>query len=170
MSSNVSAPTSMWTLEEQEMLRDAFQEHSPDDGGRLKHAQLAKLFVAVGSDPDADERVQALLQNGDGANFDEFLAMMTQLAEQDDVLTRDELLRAFRFFDRENKGFIPDAELRNVLRFLGDRMSAQEAEELVYLSPGHGCIEYERCVDMVLGARDGAEPAAAGDRGGGQGQ
>ena len=112
-----------WTDEEQEQLRAAFNEHEPGTNGRINRSKLDELLVYVGQEPASDAALQELLRaHEDGANFDEFMDLMTQRAQQDDELSRGELLKAFEFFDKERKGFIPDAELRNVLRFLGNKV------------------------------------------------
>ena len=169
----------MWSATELRDLEEAFSHHDADSDGRLTPAEHRRLLVYVGQDPDGDAALKQSLTvldslrdtaaEGEGVVFAEFLDVLTQRAEQDTAALaalggggsrlspREALLAAFRVFDRENKGYIPDAELRNVLRFLGDKLTAQEAEELIYLSPGVGRIEYHKFVDMLLGEDAGAE-------------
>lgn len=164
-----------WSASELADLEEAFGHHDADDDGRLTLDELRRLLVYVGQDPAGDDALRKSLvildslQGGGGAEgavaFPEFLDVLTQRAEADEASSREQLLAAFRVFDRENKGFIPDAELRNVLRFLGDKLSAQEAEELVYLSPGVGHIDYHKFVDMMLGhTAGGADDGGAGNK------
>ena len=115
--------STLWTEEEREQLNAAFNEHNPGTDGRISRSKLDELLVYVGQEPTSDAALQELLvAYHDGANFDEFMDLMTKRAAQDDALSREELLNAFEFFDKERKGFIPDAELRNVLRFLGNKV------------------------------------------------
>ena len=39
------------------------------------------------------------------------------------------------------------------------QLSAQEAEELIYLSPGTGCLDYHKFIEQLLGPADAGAQA-----------
>ena len=54
---------------------------------------------------------------------------MAKRTKDSDML--DRALEAFRVFDRQNKGFLPMGELKNILMNIGEKMSPGEVEELL---------------------------------------
>ena len=60
-------------------------------------------------------------------------------------MTEEEMREAFRVFDKDEKGNIPEAEMRNVLTSLGENLTDEEIEELILAGDvdGDGCFNYE---------------------------
>ena len=76
-------------------------------------------------------------------DFDEFLLLM-----KDKFITSDpkeELKRAFKVFDRNNDGYITPKELYKVLTMMGEKMTMEEANEMIKEADvtGNGKIDYE---------------------------
>jgi len=88
---------------------------------------------ALGFEPKKEEIKKMILdvdKDGSGQiEFDEFLGMMTsKMGERD---SREEILKAFRLFDANNKGKIDLDDLRRVARELGEAMSDEELREMI---------------------------------------
>lgn len=66
----------------------------------------------------------------------EFLNLMSQTVKETD--TEQELINAFRVFDKDNSGTISTDELRNVLRSLGENLTDDELEEMIKLADKNG--------------------------------
>jgi len=66
--------------------------------------------------------------------------------------TKDEVIEAFRVFDKNGEGWISVDELRQVLNELGELMSDHEVEELLAEADFHnnGTIYYEQFVNMLF--------------------
>ncbi|KAI6223632.1 EF-hand-5 domain-containing protein [Aphelenchoides fujianensis] len=62
-------------------------------------------------------------------DFGEFLGLMDRRLHETEE--RDEMREVFRLFDKDNDGFISPAELRHVMLALGEKMSVEEAQEMV---------------------------------------
>lgn len=79
-------------------------------------------------------------------DFDEFVAVMADFMPQDES---EQLRQAFAMIDNDGSGKISSAELKNVLRSLGDKhISNDEIEEIIREIDldGDGQIDYEgRC-------------------------
>jgi calmodulin len=81
--------------------------------------------------------------DGSGSiEFPEFLLLMALHTNQD--MTEEEMREAFRVFDKDADGNIPEAELRNILASLGEDVTEEEIEELILAGDvdGDGGINY----------------------------
>jgi len=68
------------------------------------------------------------------------------------VNTREEVIEAFRVFDKQGRGYVTAGEIREALTELGDFMDANEVEELIYEADfnGDGNIRYEDFVNLLF--------------------
>ena len=67
---------------------------------------------------------------GDGCiDFPEFLDVMTR--DMHDPDTENELMEAFKVFDKDGNGFITAVQLRYAMENIGDRVTAEEVDELI---------------------------------------
>ena len=75
-------------------------------------------------------------------DFEEFVQMMQVKLQEVDV--QEEIIEAFRVFDKERTGFIPRTELKTILVSMGETMTDEEAEDLLQEAPANpeGNIDY----------------------------
>jgi calmodulin len=59
-------------------------------------------------------------------DFPEFISLMARKAK--DVDAEEELLEAFRIFDKQNSGVISATELKHVVKSMGEPLTEEEAE------------------------------------------
>merc|ERR1712061_861832 len=69
-----------------------------------------------------------------------------------DTDTEEELIEAFKVFDRDGNGFISAAELRHVMTNLGEKLTDEEVDEMIREADvdGDGQINYEEFVKMMM--------------------
>ena len=67
---------------------------------------------------------------GGNINFQEFVALMEKKI-LNDQRTEEELVDAFKVFDREGNGFVNADELRSLLQNMGEKLTADELEMCV---------------------------------------
>merc|ERR1739845_21182 len=89
--------------------------------------------------------------DGNGTiDFPEFLSLMAHKMKDTD--TEEELIEAFKVFDRDANGFISAAELRHVMTNLGEKLTGEEVDEMIREADvdGDGQINYEEFVKMMM--------------------
>ena len=89
--------------------------------------------------------------NSDGKiELDEFMTLMAR--NSPDTQTEDEVINAFRVFDKEGNGLIATAELKHIMMTIGDRMTEEEADEMIHEADidDDGVINYEEFVRMMM--------------------
>ena len=62
-----------------------------------------------------------------------------------EVDVENDIREAFKVFDKENKGYITASELRHIMTNLGEKLSDDEADEMLMEADrdGDGQIDYE---------------------------
>jgi len=83
-------------------------------------------------------------------DFPEFLSLMSRKMRDTD--TEEEMVEAFKVFDKEGNGFISAAELRHVMSNLGEKITDEEMDEMVREADvdSDGNINYEEFVKMMM--------------------
>lgn len=73
------------------------------------------------------------------------------LAGKRDRDTVDEIMEAFRIFDKDGNGYISIPELRNIYCNMGEKFSDEEFEDMrKSIDDGSGMVAYEDFVKMIL--------------------
>ncbi|WAR18957.1 CALM-like protein [Mya arenaria] len=100
----------------------------------------------------ADQLTNERIAGNGTIEFPEFLTLMARRMK--DTESEEEILEAFRVFDKNGDGFIRRAlirnvnisvELRNVLTNLGEKLTEEEAQEMIKEADidGDGLVSYE---------------------------
>ncbi|KAK0724334.1 hypothetical protein B0H67DRAFT_598011 [Lasiosphaeris hirsuta] len=134
------------TKDQVQQFKEVFDVFDKDNTGDITAEELGAVMKELGLNPSEAE-LQDLVNeadvNKDGVIcFDEFLNLMSQTVKETD--TEQELLNAFKVFDKDGSGTISTEELRNVLRSLGENLTDAELDEMIKLADqnGDGQIDY----------------------------
>ena len=140
--------------EQRKELQDVFDQFDKDKDGKISGLELGNAMMSMGQNPTEEEINEMMREvdlNQDGKiDFDEFMILMTRSSP--DTQTEEEVINAFRVFDKEGNGLIASSELKHIMMTIGDKMTEEEAEEMVNEADidEDGMINYEEFVRMMM--------------------
>ncbi|KAI9295190.1 calcium ion binding, calmodulin [Neoconidiobolus thromboides FSU 785] len=143
-----------FTPQEIEDIREAFGYYDRDRDGFISVQDLGTVMRSLGqtpSDNDVQNLISQLNQSNGLINFEQLVAIMEE--NKKNTSTEEQIMDAFKVFDKEGKGLIPTQELKHVLTSLGEKLSDQEAEDMISEADrdNSGFIDYSAFVSMLLG-------------------
>ncbi|KAK4184086.1 hypothetical protein QBC35DRAFT_442116 [Podospora australis] len=148
------APTlSGFTPDQIAQYKDVFEIFDKDGTGDITAQELGDVMRELGLNPSKEELEDIVNEadlNKDGViSFEEFLALMSQGVKETD--TEQELINAFKVFDKDGSGTISSEELRNVLKSLGENLTDQELDDMIKLADkdGDGHIDYQEFAHIM---------------------
>ena len=106
--------------------------HNPTD------LELKEMFNEV--DNDSDSKIE----------FEEFLKIINNKLKQEEA--EQELIEAFKFFDKEGKGFILENEFKQIILSLGNQISEEELDEILKKieNNNQGYVNYKKFAKLLL--------------------
>jgi Ca2+-binding EF-hand superfamily protein len=124
--------------------------------GKIDGTQIGTVARAFGLKP-----TQAQVTKAAGAEFkrpgekrfayEEFLPIYEQLQKEKEVGTYADFMEGLRVFDKEENGKILVAELRHALLALGERLTVEEADEIVAgVEDADGNVNYESFIKKIM--------------------
>ncbi|XP_065061480.1 calmodulin-beta-like isoform X2 [Rhopilema esculentum] len=135
-------------------FKDVFKLFDKDGDGNVTEKELGVVMSGLGQHM-ADEELHEMFVtadfNGDGlVNFNEFMEMIRKGLDLEEK--ENEVVEAFRVFDREGNGFINAAEIRRVMTNLGDKLNDEEVDEMIREADldGDGQVNYEEYVKIMM--------------------
>lgn len=138
-------------------LKETFAMLDKDGDGAITVSELTAVMRVLGQQPTEDE-IQIMMDSVDTdqngvIDFNEFLDLMKNHFYSDDMAPsiEDELLEAFRIFDKNGDGFITEEELKGALLNLGERLTSEEIKDMIRAADkdGNGSIDYNEFVEMM---------------------
>ena len=119
-------------------LKEAFNSYDHDRDGFISMRELARLFRQLGQNPTEAE-ILTMIKELDSdhdwmISFDEFVTLMATKMKNED--TEQEVRDAFRVFDVNGNGVIAAEELCNVAKNLGEKLSEEDAIEMIKSAKG----------------------------------
>jgi len=118
--------------------------------GKIKASELGSLVEDLGA-PKGEDGLQKLHTETDvekGGTIGTHEVLATQMRDKG---FKDELLEAFKVFDKNNDGFIAMEEMKQVMDNLGQHLTDQELEETIRECDmnGDGKVDYNEFVEMM---------------------
>lgn len=141
--------------DEKKELKAAFLLLDKNQDGRVNAAEIKHMLDNLGILLN-DAMIQQLVVQASGRDDgliseDEFLAWMAaQTGIKDDVM--EDLLAAFRVFDKDANGFITRDELKMAMEMIGEPMSEAQLDSMIRATDtdNDGRINYEEFVTILL--------------------
>lgn len=135
-------------------FKEAFALFDKDGAGIITIKDMATVMRSLGCNPteaelqDINNEVDP---DGTGTvEFPVFLNLMSRKIKDTD--TEEEIREAFRVFDRDGRGFIAAAELRHIMTNLGEKLTEEEADEMIREADfnNDGNINYEQFITVMM--------------------
>ena len=140
--------------ERENELKEYFDMFDRDKDGSINEKELGNILRSLGHDPtdqDLTEMLNEVDNNSDKKiEFDEFCKIMNNKLKQNDA--EQELIEAFKIFDREGKGLISENEFKHIMLSLGEKISEEELEEMMKKADPEkkGYVNYKQFVKVIL--------------------
>jgi len=147
---STSDPTQL-TDAELDCLKEAFSLFDADHDGEITVHELGRVMRNHGLNPTDDElkdMIRNVDKNSNGAiDFNEFIEMMVKKSSQVD----EDVMHAFRVFDRDGDGYISVEELRLTMNNLGEPLTDHEVRSMIEEADldGDGRINFQEFARLM---------------------
>eukprot|EP00420_Gonyaulax_spinifera_P032365 CAMPEP_0197887874 /NCGR_PEP_ID=MMETSP1439-20131203/19834_1 /TAXON_ID=66791 /ORGANISM="Gonyaulax spinifera, Strain CCMP409" /LENGTH=148 /DNA_ID=CAMNT_0043507733 /DNA_START=56 /DNA_END=502 /DNA_ORIENTATION=+ len=141
-------------IEEQILeFKELFSLFDDDCDSKLSLKELGTMLNALGQNPtekDLTEMTAEVDADEGKIDFPDFLSLMARKMKDTD--TEEELIEAFKVFDRDGDGFISAFELRDSMTNLGEKLSDTEVDEMIREADIDldGLINYDEFKRMMM--------------------
>mmetsp|Transcript_18240 Transcript_18240/g.49013 ORF Transcript_18240/g.49013 Transcript_18240/m.49013 type:complete len:172 (-) Transcript_18240:424-939(-) len=121
--------------DEIEEIKEAFDLFDTDQSGEIDLKELKAAMQSLGYESRNDTIFTMLAEldkDGNAAlRFEEFLDLMSGKEGKDEKDTKEEIDKIFALFDADQNGVIQARDVQKVCKELGERLRADEIEEIV---------------------------------------
>jgi calmodulin len=134
--------------------REVFDLFDKDKDGSITTKELGDVMRALGANPTNTELQEMIAEvdkdNSGKIEFNEFLDLFARKMKDPD--TEEDLIEAFKIFDKDGSGSISASELRHVMTTLGEKLTEEEADEMIREADtnGDGYIDYVEFVKIMM--------------------
>ena len=135
--------------------KEAFQIFDKHGEGAISSKELGTIMRSLGLNP-SDEDLKEIIDSFDNEknnnliDFNSFLVIMAK--RKNDIDKEEDLIDAFRVFDKENNGKISARELRYVMMSSGEDLNENDIEEMIReaSTENDDFIDYYKFVKLML--------------------
>ena len=140
------------TSEQLEKLHNAFNAFDEDDDGKVECESLEKLIRSVGFNPSAEEvEDMAADLKGRPFSFNAFLYIIFRHSRC--VNVEEDLIRAFRVFDKTKCGRLPVSTVRSILENTRQPFTKEQIEDILdHSHVKNDLVDYAVLVRAILTA------------------
>lgn len=141
------------TQEKYAEYKAAFEIFDINQNGKITWTELSELLYSLElilSEEDLKEMINEFDENGDGQlGFEEFILLIT--SKINDSETEEELIEAFKTFDKDNIGYCTIGEFVQILKSVEMNLTSKEIDTLVRdIDPeDNGKINYQDFVNFM---------------------
>ena len=140
-----------FSQEDREYFKNAFDAFDENRNSFIETADLGKLLRAVGFNPTPEE-IEDMIEDAGSTklDFNSFLYIASRHARE--VEPEQELVDAFRVFDKDGTGKLKTDTIRKILRNLKQPFTEDQIAELLGQATidKQDCIKYKDFVKVML--------------------
>ncbi|KAI5702499.1 hypothetical protein M8J76_016624 [Diaphorina citri] len=145
------------------LLKRAFDAFAQGQGF-IEASMVGGILQMLGHDltpARLEEIIKEVDADGSGElEFEEFVQLAAQFLSEDEVedaaAMEAELKEAFRLYDKEGNGYITTDVLREILKELDDKISADDLDMMIAEidSDGSGTVDFDEFMEVMTGGDD----------------
>ena len=140
--------------QDKENYKKIFEMYDSNKDGNVNSLELANILKAIdinASDEEIKDIITEMDLEGNGEiNFENFVSIVKR--REKDVDNEEEVLNAFKLFDKEGNGLININELKHIMLTVGNNISETELNDLLKEADtdNDGYINYEEFIRSLL--------------------
>uniref|UniRef100_A0A0N4ZVH1 EF-hand domain-containing protein n=1 Tax=Parastrongyloides trichosuri TaxID=131310 RepID=A0A0N4ZVH1_PARTI len=148
--------TNLVAMTSADKLKEVFNLYDEELDGKVDVSQIGDVIRACGLKPTNAQVLKAyggesMKKGSKRVTFEEWLPIYEQVKKEKEVGSFADFLEGLRVFDKDEAGKIYKTELRHVLLALGERLTADEADELLKdAADAEGLVNYEAFIKKVI--------------------
>jgi len=137
-----------------EEIRQTFDLFDKNQDGTIDQDELGDVFRSLGQHYTEAELAEMIAETDNDRSgsieFGEFLQLMRRRMRDTD--TEEELVEAFKVFDRDSNGLISVAELKTVMKQIGENLNERECTEIIASGDrdSDGCLNFDEFIRMMI--------------------
>ena len=141
-------------LNKEKEYKSIFEMHDSNKDGNVNSLELANILKAINiniPDEEIKEIMTEIDLEGKGEiNYEEFISILNR--REKDVDNEEELLKAFKVFDKEGNGLININELKHIMLTVGNNLSESEINDMLTEADTDmdGYINYEEFIRSIV--------------------
>jgi Ca2+-binding EF-hand superfamily protein len=142
--------------DELEDIKERFDMFDKIGDGKVEAAQVIDVLRACNQNPLTAEVTKIIEESelkGKRVELEQFCAIYEQIAGAPGQATYEDMMEAFKTFDRDNAGEIAVATLRQLLVNIGDVLTEEQADVIIgkYEDAERGAISYQGMIKSLIG-------------------
>uniref|UniRef100_A0A646QDU6 Calglandulin n=1 Tax=Hemiscolopendra marginata TaxID=943146 RepID=A0A646QDU6_9MYRI len=151
-----SKPQNAITEDQVNEIKQAFKLLDLDKDGHINAAEVKQMMEQLGiavNDTHVQHIFNRLGKKGDGLiTEEEFILLMNEFSSHNEDEIMEELLAAFRVFDKDGNGYITRDELRQAMELIGESVTDRALDEMLREADvdRDGRIDYSEFAKMLL--------------------
>ena len=134
--------------------KNIFEKYDSNNDGYVNSSELANIIKAIDINVTDEELLEILEEielevNGE-INFEKFVSVVNR--RENDIDTEEELIKAFKVFDKDGNGLINLNELKHIMLKVGNNISESEIDQMLNEADidMDGFINYEEFIRSYL--------------------
>ena len=141
-------------IDKKENYKSFFDKYDSNRDGNVTSDELANILKAINinvSDEEIKEIIEELeLEGNNEINYEDFVSIVNR--REKDVDTEEEVLKAFKFFDKEGNGLININDLKHIMITVSKNLSEPEIDDMLKEADldMDGFINYEEFIRSLL--------------------
>jgi len=138
-----------------EEIKERFDMFDKKGDGKVEAFQIIDVLRSCGLNPLTAD-VEKMIIDSELANtrveLEKFCAIYEQVTAQPGQATYEDMMEAFKTFDRDSAGIISSAELRQILVNIGDSLTDAQADIIVapHEDVDNGTVGYQQMIKTLM--------------------